>query len=263
MAPEPADGGTAEKDVPPSTYVLCAGVDAESADRGFKGLSFRVMAADRSKQIMDTLRRDQNAQIIIFDFLAGTKETTAITWKGGRATAETTVVEKPFTPVVREFFKPRRVKDELGGWHTYYDFISGQRGVMSIADVYKAIQDIGRNAPGTVCELSFLAHADHNGPSFLNSWEDWEGTGVGAATIAIMRDPDDKDGRAAKDFRYPNMTDEQLGAFTKAFNEKGYLWIWGCNFPDDIHRLLDRVERSGRSLLRDDTRIAVEHLKTS
>jgi hypothetical protein len=262
MASESTDAGATEKSDAPKTYVLCAGVDSSSAKDNFRGLSFRAMADQRLKMVAAKLRDQSSkadAQVVIFDFLAGTKETTG--FEGGKQAGDV-VVQKAFTPIVKEFYKERRADDG----HPAFDFIPGQRGVMSITDIYKAVQDIGRSAPGTLQELSFFAHGDHNGPSFVNSWETWEAweekglPSIGGATTAIMRDPDDKDGRAAKDFCFPNMTAEELGMFSRAFDAQGYLWVWGCNFPDDIHTLLTRVERSGKARLRDDTVIACERL---
>ena len=47
---------------------------------------------------------------------------------------------------------------------THHFFKNGQSGMMSVTDVYAAVQAIGSSDPGTLLELSFFSHAWHGGP---------------------------------------------------------------------------------------------------
>jgi len=61
-----------------------------------------------------------------------------------------------------------------------------------------------------------------------------------------VRDPDDKDGRALKDFVAPNMKPVDILAFRNAFAPNGYVWIWGCNFPRVVNQVLKLIEKNPR-----------------
>lgn len=213
-------------------HLICSGVDYDSANRDFRGLNFREYALERRRQLMQGSQRGRDTRVTLLDFLSGTEETLTVLWKDGKPT-EARKIEKKFTPITRASYKDHAFKD-------------GQASVMSIVDVYRAVQKIGITEPGSLRELSVFSHSFYKGPILVNSNEDADYKE--GATRARLRDPDDKDGRGSKDFYRPNMSNEQLRNFRNAFHKTGYAWIWGCNFPDNIHSMLSRVERTGKSL---------------
>ena len=121
-----------------------------------------------------------------------------------------------------------------GGRHL---FDKDQFGRMSITDVYAWVRVIGKEEPGTLQELSFLSHGWIGGPILVNSDD-------GSSTSA--RDPDDKDGRAEKDFEAPNMDATALAEFRAAFAPDGFTWAWGCVFAASPHQVLARLVKNSK-----------------
>ena len=149
---------------------------------------------------------------------------------------------KSFTPVT-------------GANYTGRVFDKSPAGVMSITDVYSFIRDLGRNDPWTVQELNFFGHGWHGGPILVNSKDH-------SSTTA--RDPDDKDGRASKDFKSPNMNATELSDLSRAFDGDGFTWLWGCVFAaapfQVLHRLFkNRLYLTGK--LKDDELIKLDFSK--
>jgi hypothetical protein len=136
---------------------------------------------------------------------------------------------------------------------TQNHFKDNQPGVMSIRDIYRAILAIGKDDPNSLIEVSIFSHAFYKGPILVNSMDDGfvlvRGMPPGVPQderIPLpegLRDPDDKDGRGFKDFVMPNMTPAEAVMFRAAFNARGYFWVWGCNFPKMINRVLSLVEK--------------------
>jgi hypothetical protein len=221
--------------------LLVAGVDYE-----FKGVNFRIFADNRMRRRLRANRAREELTFHIFDFRAGAVDRHTVTYPGG---TRTTTVDRPssFDPIGKANY------DRSGtGAATRYRFKDGQRGVMSITDVYAGVQAIGRDDPGTLLELSFFSHAWHGGPILVNSFDDGRVEGPPAApggppTVITLvggaRDPDDKDPRAPKDFSPPNMSAAQLAELRAAYHTDGFNWSWGCSFPRTIHEILHRLQR--------------------
>jgi hypothetical protein len=55
------------------------------------------------------------------------------------------------------------------------------------------------------------------------------------------RDPNDKDGRALKDFIAPNMDAAKLAELGAAFAPQGFTWLWGCVFAAVPFQVLHRL----------------------
>ena len=108
---------------------------------------------------------------------------------------------------------------------------------MSITDVYAWVRVIGKEEPGTLQELSFLTHGWIGGPILVNS-DDGSGTNA--------RDPNDKDGRAEKDFEATNMDAAALKEFRDAFASDGFVWTWGCVFAASPHQVLARLVKNSK-----------------
>ena len=225
-------------------YLICSGVDYATANRGFRGLNFREYALERRHQLARSSQRGRNFRITLLDFLTGTEETLTVIWKDGKP-IESRRVEKNFSPITRASYEEGAFKD-------------GQHSVMSIVDVYSAVRNIGIAEPGSMREMSIFSHSNFIGPILVNSYEDPEYDK--GASRGRLRDPDDKDGRASKDFYRPNMSTEQLRYFRNAFHKNGHVWIWGCSREDRVHSMLTRVERAGKSLASGKDTIVLENL---
>lgn len=104
--------------------------------------------------------------------------------------------------------------------------------VMSIVDVYKFIEYLGEKEPGSLLEFSIFSHSYFEGPILVNSYRR-EG-------YDILRDPCDKDGRAF-DFSQVNMTKESIMNFRKAFAPRGFIWVWGCNYPTSVRSVFKQL----------------------
>src|SRR5205814_1820680 len=114
---------------------------------------------------------------------------------------------------------------------------------------YQAVRDIGASATdkNTLIELSFFSHGWMGGPILVNSFDDRSTDPSGSpADLAglTVRDPDDRDARAALDFIAPTMDAAALANFQNAFHPDGFVWIWGCAFPRLVHTLLTKIERN-------------------
>lgn len=150
-----------------------------------------------------------------------------------------------FTPVTRANYTGR-----------FFD--KSPAGVMSITDVYEFVRNIGRTDPGTVQELNFFGHGWHGGPILVNSLDQ-----TGSLTGA--RDPNDKDGRALKDFGPPTMNSTQRSELSAAFASDGFTWLWGCVFAaapfQVLYRLLkNRLYQTGK--LKDSDLIKLDFSET-
>ena len=111
---------------------------------------------------------------------------------------------------------------------------------MSITDIYKFIQEIGKqkDTAGSVIELSIFSHAWKKGPVLVNS--DEHGAHIFGDKID-ERDPTDKDGRDKKDFEPKNMPHTQLKQFRNAFHLNAFVWLWGCQFGKGYGRVMQQI----------------------
>jgi hypothetical protein len=208
--------------------ILVAGVDYE-----FRGVNFRIFCDNRIKRILANNRGKTDMTFQIFDFRKGELVTQTTTFSGGKRIDKIAkITPSPFKPISKANYDKIVTNGE-----THYHFKDGQSDIMSIIDIYNAVRQIGINTPNTLVELSFFSHSWMGGPILVNSFDDGNLTLRGA-----MRDPDDKDPRASKDFIPPTMDAVQLANFKKAFHTDGYIWIWGCAFPRLVHEILHKIE---------------------
>jgi hypothetical protein len=200
-------------------YVFVAGVDY-----GFGRADFREFCKGRQSLIKTHNTAHDDLRFITFDVQSGKVYTADVTFAAGKSKT-TTTWKKPFDPVTDASYHKPKARDH------HRVFKAGQPGVMSIVDVYKAVREIGKSQPNTLFELSLFSHAYMRGPILVNS-------GGGR-----RRSSDDKDPRMY-DFDPPAMSSRDLQLFQKAFHTGGIAWIWGCNFPREIHSFLVDMVRN-------------------
>ncbi|WP_240373992.1 hypothetical protein [Bacillus piscicola] len=224
-------------------YILVAAVDY-----GFDGgtSDFRVVCDNRMKRLIARNKKKKDMTFHIYDFLRGEIVTHEVTYKKGNK-KQSKKVQNKYNRISKANY--RSVNH---GTYNSYRFRDGQDNVMSIVDVYKAVQDIGDHSPGTLMELSFFSHGWMGGPILVNSYDDREANIQLHPSLpsfthsfrgASSRDPDDKDPRGELDFIPPTMTNQNLQHFQHAFHPDGYVWLWGCAFPRTIHQILYRIEK--------------------
>jgi hypothetical protein len=220
-------------------FLLVAGVDYER-----KGVDFRLFCNNRVKRMIMANKAAEEMTFQIFDLKAGQVITHEVAYPKGKRT-ETVNKTTPFDPITRSHY------DRVGsGKDVHYEFKNGQRGMMSITDIYAAVRAIGSSDPGTLFEFSFFSHAWYGGPILVNSFDDGflDGPPVSIGgpptrtALGAARDADDKDPRAGKDFSPPNMSAAELKLFQDAYRADGYNWSWGCAFPRVIHEILHKLE---------------------
>lgn len=214
-------------------YVLVAGVDYVSF-----GTDYRKYCEHRKTHFVAANRTaKEDLRFHVVDVRRGEVVRTDVTYPGGTK-AETTSVDGSYDPVGPSSYSSGR-------------FRPGQRGVLSILDVYDVVQGIGRTDPGTLVELSLFSHGYWGGPVLVNSYDNrqWDATGPFGDPMPMpvppgFRDPDDKDPRGHLDFQPPAMQPADLQAFRDAFAADGRAWQWGCSFPPAYHELLYSVTHS-------------------
>ena len=221
---------------PGKWIVLVAGFDYERS-----GVDFEKIALSRMKLL---IRRNVAAQkraktplervietaprFVLFDFKSGVvRRSVATKPKGMRAWTEIA----RFQPVSAANYSARADGRRV--------FDTDQAGRMSVTDVYKHVQEIGKTEPGSLSELSFLSHGWVGGPVLVNSDD-----GLGHGTSD--RDPNDKDPRMDKDFVEPSMDAAALANFRAAFDSGAFVWVWGCAFANSPHKVMHRVLSSAK-----------------
>jgi hypothetical protein len=223
-------------------FILVAGVDYE-----FHGVDFRLFCDNRRKRLVARSKKTEDLTFRILDIRKGEVITHELTFpKGKQVEKVTKLTPSPFKSIGKANYDSTVVAGE-----THYRFKEGQRDKMSILDVYRTVQQVGVDAPGTLAELSIFSHAFMGGPILVNSFDD----GIVNLTLSFLggtfpfslpsgaRDPDDMDPRAAKDFVAPTMTAAALANLQAAFSPDGFIWIWGCAFPRLVHEMLHKIER--------------------
>ncbi|KAF6700428.1 MULTISPECIES: hypothetical protein [Bacillus] len=208
-------------------YIFVAGVDYE-----FKGVDFRVFCNNRISRLLAQNLEKKDIQFQVFDFRKGEIVTHQITYNNGTK-SEKRVVRRTFKPISKKNYDV-----SLKNGTPYYSFRRGQHEVLSILDVYEAVKNIGAHSPKTLKELSFFSHGWMGGPILVNSFHNRD------AFQESLRDPDDKDPRGQLDFIPPTMSSKAKQNLQKAFHPKGFIWIWGCAFPNLIHQILTKVEKN-------------------
>src|SRR5207249_2441311 len=89
-----------------------------------------------------------------------------------------------------------------------------------------------------VSEFSIFCHGSMGSAILVNSEDSFKGLDA--------RDPNDKDGRADKDFNDTNMPDDERPNFAAAFGPESLCWTWGCSFTYAFHDLLGKLLQSRR-----------------
>jgi hypothetical protein len=224
-------------------YIIMAGVDWE-----FHGVDFQVLATNRRKYLTRQNTAKADLRFLMMDVRAGQVTRIDVTYPGGTKT-ETSSVVATFGPVGRSSIGT--FTDSAGVTRT--GFTPGQFSVMSITDLYAAIRDIGKNAPGTLQEVSFFGHGWMGGLILVNSFDDRSpvvpvpSTGGAPTTVVAtlgptQRNPSDKDSRGEYDFVAPTQDAAALALFKAAFAADGFSWLWGCAFPRVIHHAMWAME---------------------
>ncbi|MFD3521444.1 hypothetical protein [Streptomyces sp. NPDC058653] len=210
-------------------FVLVAGYEKPP-----KQLPFRAYCENRVRQHLVANKAKEDLVFQIFDVGKGEVVIRRFTYPGGRQT-ETVAAVRSFERITRAHYDGNAFKDE-------------QDGVMSVLEVYAAVQAIGRAAPGTLMELSFLSHGYAGGPVLVDSTDDGQVERADSAGVRQLildlgdrRDPDDHDPRV-KDFREVNMRPAEFAAFRAAYHPDGFNWSWGCAFNHQVNEILHKME---------------------
>ncbi|MFE4665513.1 hypothetical protein ACFRI7_06270 [Streptomyces sp. NPDC056716] len=211
-------------------FVLVAGYELPP-----KNLPFRTYCENRVRQHVAANRAKEDLVFQILDVGRGEVVIRTFTYPGGTRT-ESVAAVRSFEPVTRNHYNGNVFKEN-------------QDDVMSVLDIYDAVRTIGRTAPGTLMELSFLSHGFSHGPVLVDSLDDSMVEGPNPDTgrpetfwiSDRFRDPDDKDPRT-KDFDVPNMTYGELAGFQAAYHPDAINWSWGCAFEKAAHQILHRLE---------------------
>ncbi len=196
-------------------------------DYGGGGTNLSLIADLRRKYILQynpAWTNDPDVIFVRFDVKAGKLERNI-----SDGTTRRWHLENSFDPINR-----RR-------HYTRTDFRQQPTNVISIADAYNYIINIGRTEPGTVEEFSVIGHGWQGGPILVNSYQRSEYDSGGPNSR--LRDPWDKDGRN-KDFLADNLNNEDWNSFKLAFTDMGFIWIWGCVFTRAYYNTLYVIMRS-------------------
>jgi hypothetical protein len=219
--------------------ILVAGVDYGHLP---KGVNFRIFCDSRVKRILARNTKKEDLTFQIFDFRRGEVATHEFTYPAGKRVEKTTkLTPSPFKSISRANYDV-----SSGGEPRFKD---GQRDTMSVLDIYRAVQKVGIDAPGTLAELSIFSHGWWAGPILVNSHDDGHINVITPPSTVPApfplppgaRDPDDMDPRPT-DFTPPTMDAAALSNFQNAFSKDGYIWIWGCAFPRLVHEILHKIE---------------------
>jgi hypothetical protein len=214
--------------------ILVAGFDYT-----FKGINFRGLAENRMRRLVNANVKQEELWFTIIDFAVPDMVTHTFTYAGGKQ-KEAVVKRTPSS-----YRKVSKSDYEDLGNSGHYTLKEDLRGFMPPAEVYAEVQRIGRAAERTLMELSFFTHGHMGGPIIYNSFDDGQYMvgDVLMRTVGNDRDPDDFDPRI-KDFSPPNMSPPDLAAFRRAFPDEGFVWLWGCVFPQLTHELLTKIENN-------------------
>ncbi|WP_199522555.1 hypothetical protein [Haloferax sp. Atlit-48N] len=221
-------------------YVFVTGIDYVHIDSG--PTDFRAYA-DRRMRWLAKQHPRKKLKFHIFDF-----------WRGVIATRQTgkgtTVKNKDPDDTSHKKIAKGDYKVPDDG-PPYFD--ARDKNTLSIVDVYDKIEAIGKNDAGSLAEVSFFSHGYWEGPILVNSYKDtvFQSGRPEGDTYELpetFRDPDDKDPRPAADFSTLTTNKKQMQA---AFASDGYIWIWGCSFPKQLHKLLHDLESDGDFSVRD------------
>lgn len=190
---------------PDPRAILMAGFDYQGG-----GADFGNLAVNRQKRLITASPR---ISVTLMNLGAGTTSVSAMTRNAKGALVRTVTTTSTHSPVTAGNYSSGL------GHHARFD--TDQAGRMSITDLYAAVQDVGsdQDTAGSLTEVSVFSHGFFQGPILVNSDD--------SSPSRSARDPDDKDARAGKDFRRPNMLDAELASFRAAWAASGLWWNWG------------------------------------
>jgi hypothetical protein len=200
--------------------IIVAGFDYQGG-----GVSFLGLAQNRQKRL---LAANSQMTVTIMDVAAGTITISAMIKNDKDVLVRTVIATTPDSPVSAANYSLGLGHHPKGGFDTH------PAGRMSITDLYDSIRSVGasKDTKGSLTEVSIFSHGFYQGPILVNTNDSNPG---GAA-----RDPDDKDARALKDFKPPNMTPAQLADFRAAFASGARWWNWGCAFTSSYRQVTAR-----------------------
>jgi hypothetical protein len=215
-------------------FILVAGFDYEDPDEN----QFTAYCKNRIERILQKKpgsKKDPGLIFTLFDVGAGVVKSNE-------------VINKKRIWVNKSNFTPVTAANNYSGIR----FDKNPAGIMSITDVYDFVRAQSRSDPGSIQELNFFSHGFLEGPILVNSKDKQRRNPT--------RDPDDKDGRARKDFSPPNMNAAALKEFADAFSKDGFIWVWGCVFTGSSFQVLHRVLKSRKyhSKVKDDEMFELE-----
>jgi hypothetical protein len=215
--------------------ILVAGFDYT-----FRGLSYRQLCKNRMDFLLAANEKTKEPLTFdIFDFPAGTLETHAVTYPGGKKSVDAEHEILQFTPVRRAHYEKRyKLGNGFGNAPIFFPK-DGLRGFMPITSLYSHLLKIGDSKEG-VRELSFFTYSWATAPAPLGSMDDrkrriWPAVRLRGSkpTIEIItdssRDPDDFDARTL-DLSYPTLTVGDRQKLELAFTLEARCWMWGGDF---------------------------------
>jgi len=235
-------------------FIFVAGVDDKPVAKGQRGTDNNVYCERRYKELY--LKQKASAEDLNFyfiDILRGKINLYSYTWD---ATAmlhtESKKVHKSFDAITSSNYYVYAI-DEKGEKH-YRFHPKGSNGtvknIISKYDIYSLIEEIGKNNPGTLVEVSIYSHAYFDGPILVNSQRNdgvytdpIDGSLIDVPTLG--KDPNDYDMRRWDLYQYfgrqiPSVFQQRLD-MAAAFTTDGMLKIWGCSHPPMLHQFISFV----------------------
>jgi len=252
--------------------ILVAGLDYT-----FRGLSYRQLCKNRMDFLLAANKKQEPMTFDIFDVPAGTLETHAITYPGGKMARDVQHEEPEFTSIKRTQYEKRYKLGKALGNATISFPKDGLRGFMPITRIYSHLLTIADSKEG-IRELSFFTYSWGTSPAPLGSMDDRKRRVYpvprlrgSKPTVEIItdsgRDPDDFDARKL-DLQLPTLTYDELHKLEIGFELEARCWIWGADFTfsDDpfLTELIDALvgQRGYRSKgLKDDTTFNFSNLR--
>jgi hypothetical protein len=195
------------------SFVFVVGFDFVALAKRARPTDYSVYAASRMRTLVRQAKAKDELRFIVCNVAKGTLETTVSSVKSGRRVQAVTT-RRPFKAITSAMYRSDahfRTGNVSGTW--------------TAPDVYHQVQELGRQHPGSLRELSVFSHAWFGGPILVNSDEP-------PGHTSQSRHVHDVDMRA-KDFENANMDKVTKARFRSAWAPGGHSWIWGCTaFPN-------------------------------
>jgi hypothetical protein len=115
---------------------------------------------------------------------------------------------------------------------------------LSVSDIYRYIENLGKSAKGSLVELHLFSHAYAGGPVFVNTKEFYEWDAA-ASKWNWFNDKKylDKDGRK-EDFDSGITIIKNVSDFRAAFADNGFSMVWGCNAYSSPKQIINQTTKS-------------------